>query len=185
MSGGNFERELKGILRGDEDSLESATKTCTPEEREAFWRITQNPFTVLRAAGSFGIDLVAIRGDVSFPIEVKSSKGETLWLSNSQRTISQAKELLVECSRAGLLPLYAYRLKNSRGDSWRLFTVGDVEVEGPLRRIQKDMAKVELSKEGHFILRWSDGWPLHRFISYMCNGGGRTRRKTHKSRAAP
>lgn len=170
VSGGSFERELKGILRGDESQLERATRSCTPEEREAYRAIAQRPFTVLRAAGSLGIDLVAIRGDVSFPIEVKASKRDTLWLSNTKRLIAQAQDLLEECERSHVLPLYAFRLKNARGDSWRVFTVGDVEVTGLLRQVQGKVPKAAVSNQGHFILRWQEGWPLHQFLAYMANG---------------
>lgn len=170
MSGGSFERELKGILRGDEGVLRQVTRSCSPEEREDYWKIGEAPFTVLRAAGSIGIDLVAIRGDVALPIEVKASKRRTLWLSKSQRTIAQARQLIEECARSKVLPIYAYRLKNSRGDSWRIFTVEGIAVTGPLERIQRDLPKVNVSKDGHYILRWSEGWPLHRFIAYLANG---------------
>ncbi len=170
MSGGTFERELKGILRGDAEVLDKVTKSCTPEEREGYWRITEWPFTVLRAAGSLGVDLVAIRGDVSFPIEVKASKNETLWLSNNQRTVAQARVLREECAKSRVLPIYAYRLKNRRGDSWRIFTFDDIEVAGALSRIQAELPKASTSKEGHYILRWSSGLPLHEFLSYLAGG---------------
>ncbi len=170
MSGGTYERELKGILRGDEDVLHRVTRSCTPEEQEGYFRILDRPFTVLRAAGSLGIDLVAVRGDVSFPIEVKASSRDTLWLSKSRRTIAQSRDLLEECSKSQLLPLYAYRLKNSRGDSWRLFTVEAVQVAGILKRVQRDMPKARVSKEGHYILRWKEGWPMYRFITYLSDG---------------
>lgn len=170
MSGGMFERELKGILRGDESAIAAAIRSCSPEEQKGYLRIQRWPFTVLRAAGSLGVDLVAIRGDISFPIEVKASKRPTLWLSNTRRTIVQARELREECSRSHVLPLYAYRLKNSRGDSWRIFTIEDVEVEGHLRDVQRELPKVVTSKGGHYILRWAEGLPLHRFITYLANG---------------
>lgn len=170
MSGGIWERELKGVLRGDPDVLERVTRSCTPEEREAYFRIQGHPFTVLRAAGSLGIDLVAIRGDVSFPIEVKASKGPTLWLSKRHRTKVQAEDLLAECARSGLLPLYAYRLKNSRGDSWRLFTLDTLRVVGPLQTVQEHVPQARVSKEGNYILRWAEGMPLHRFVALMADG---------------
>ncbi len=170
MSGGTFERELKGVLRGDEDVLERVTKSCPPEERDAYWRILNRPFTVLRAAGSLGIDLVALRGDVSFPIEVKASKSKTLWLSNTRRTIEQARDLLEECARSELLPIYAYRRKNVRGDSWRLFTLDGAAVTARLRKFQRKIPPADLSKEGNHILRWDDGLPLHAFIDFVAGG---------------
>ncbi len=170
MSGGTFERELKGVLRGDEDVLERVTKSCPPEERDAYWRILDRPFTVLRAAGSLGIDLVALRGDVSFPIEVKASKSKTLWLSNTRRTIEQAKDILEECARSELLPLYAYRRKHVRGDSWRLFTLNGAAVAARLRKFQRMIPSADLSKEGNHILRWDKGLPLHAFIDVIAGG---------------
>ncbi len=170
MSGGTFERELKGVLRGDENVLERVTRSCPPREREAYWSIVNRPFTVIRAAGSLGVDLVALRGDVSFPIEVKSSKSKTLWLSNTRRTIEQAEDLLEECARSELLPLYAYRRKNVRGDSWRLFTLNGAAVTARLRKFQRKIPSADLSKGGNHILRWDDGLPLHAFIDFVAGG---------------
>ncbi|MFQ5908947.1 MAG: Holliday junction resolvase [Thermoplasmata archaeon] len=177
MSGGTFERELKGVLRGDEGVLERVTKTCPSEEREAYWKIVNRPFTVLRAAGSLGVDIVALRGDVSFPIEVKASKNKTLWLSNTRRTIEQAEDLLEECARSELLPLYAYRRKNVRGDSWRIFTLDGAEVSGGLKKLQRKIPKASRSKEGNHILRWEAGLPLHAFIDFMAGGVVKARPK--------
>ncbi|MFQ5918727.1 MAG: Holliday junction resolvase [Thermoplasmata archaeon] len=170
MSGGTFERELKGVLHGDEGVLERVTRSCPPQEQEAYWRIVDRPFTVVRAAGSLGVDLVALRGDVSFPIEVKSSKGRTLWLSNTRRTIEQAEDLLEECARSELLPLYAYRRKNVRGDSWRLFRLDGAKVSGHLRKFQRRIPPADKSKEGNHILRWDEGLPLHAFIDFLSGG---------------
>lgn len=167
MSGGTFERELKGVLRGDEDVLRRATRSCSEEETKDYWRIVDRPFTVLRAAGSLGIDLVALRDDVAFPIEVKASKGQTLWLSNTRRTLAQAQDLLEECARSQLLPLYAYRRKNVRGDRWRIFTLDEAEVSGRLRKLQGAIPKASTSKEGNYIMRWDTGLPLHAFIDLV------------------
>lgn len=167
MAGGDYERELKAILRGEGAALERMTRTWPLEEREGYLRAVARPFIVVRAAGSLGIDLVAIRGDVSFPIEVKASSKPTLWLSNTRRTILQAQELMEECRRAEVLPLYAYRLKGHRGDPWRIFTVGSCQVEGHLRVLQATVPKVKVSKGGHFILNWDEGMPLHRLIPYL------------------
>ncbi|MFQ6013404.1 MAG: Holliday junction resolvase [Thermoplasmata archaeon] len=177
MSGGTFERELKGVLRGDEEVLARVTKSCPSEERDAYWKIVNRPFTVLRAAGSLGIDLVALRGDVAFPIEVKASKAKTLWLSNTRRTIEQAEDLLEECARSELLPLYAYRRKHVRGDSWRLFTLEGPEVSGRLRKLQRRIPKASRSKEGNHILRWEAGLPLHAFIDLLVGGAAKERPK--------
>lgn len=163
-----FERELKGILQGDEEILRKATYSCTGEEKEAYLKITNKPFIVIRAAGSFGVDLVAIRGDVSFPIEVKSSSSSTIRFSRSERLKEQAEELLSLCQRSNLMPVYAYRLKNLRGDTWRIFTVELEKVEGILGLIYRRLPKVEKTKDGNLVLKWKDGMPLSKFIDYLC-----------------
>jgi len=168
MASGIFERELKGILQGDGGILRRATHTCNPGEKKDYIRITEKPFIVIRAAGSFGVDLVAIRGDVSFPIEVKSSISKTIRFSRSERLKAQSKELLELCRRSNLIPIYAYRLKNFRGDAWRLFTLEVEKVEGILKLIYRRLPKIEKTKEGNLVLRWNDGMPLSRFIEYLC-----------------
>lgn len=172
MAGGEYERELKAVLRGDRVAIERLSRNWETDEREGYLLSCSRPFIVVRAAGSLGIDLVAIRGDLAFPIEVKSSSDTTLWLSNSQRTIDQARELMAESSRAEVLPIYAYRLKGHRGDPWRIFTVEQIRVEGRLRTLQASLPKVKLSKGGHFILVWQDGMPLHTFVGYLCRPPG-------------
>ncbi len=167
MAGGDYERELKAILRGERDVLDRLTRTWAPQEREGYLQALERPFVVVRAAGSLGIDLVAIRGDLAFPIEVKASSNETVWLSKTRRTILQAQELMEESRRAEVLPIYAYRLKSHRGDPWRVFTVDVVEVRGRIRMLQSSLPKVKVSRGGHFILEWEEGMPLHRFIPYL------------------
>ena len=78
MSASVFERELKGILNGDEKMVNKVSKTSPPEVHSSYLKILEKPFIVIRAAGSFGVDLVAIRGDFSFPIEVKASSYKTI-----------------------------------------------------------------------------------------------------------
>jgi hypothetical protein len=112
---------------------------------------------------------VAIRGDVSFPIEVKSSVNDTIHFSaSSGRGTQQANELLDLCKKARLAPLYAYRMKRVRGeDPWRLFTVRVEGVQGTLRFIYELLPKLEPERGGHLILRWNDGMPLHKFVEYL------------------
>lgn len=93
----------------------------------------RDPFLVIRAAGSLGVDLVALRWDFSFPIEVKSSCDDVLHFSKNQRLTEQADSMLSECCRSHLVPIYAYRLKSQCGDPWRLFTIpSDHGYRGPL-----------------------------------------------------
>jgi Holliday junction resolvase len=50
-------------------------------ERELKKLLTANRFLVVRAAGSLGVDLVAINSNVAFPIEVKASRTTRLQFS--------------------------------------------------------------------------------------------------------
>ncbi|MEE9223524.1 MAG: Holliday junction resolvase [Thermoplasmata archaeon] len=168
MAGGTYERELKHILHGDLDVIGRATRSCSNEEKECYLRITDRPFVVSRAAGSMGFDLIALRGDISFPIEVKSSISRTIRFSRSVKNQDQAKWMMGECDRAGLFPVYAYRLKRQRGDSWRIFALETDGLRGTLKVMYKRIPKIEKSALGHHILRWEDGMPLHKFIDYLC-----------------
>ncbi len=119
-----YERELKGILEGDEKTLSKITKTCSAFEKGNYYRIQEKPFIVVRAAGSFGVDLVALRGDISFLIEIKSSNTDTLHFSSMDGKLQQqAEKMQRECEKTRTLPVYGFRLKGHGGDSWRLFTM--------------------------------------------------------------
>jgi Holliday junction resolvase len=166
-----FERELKGILSGNDDILARVTKTCGPDERDSYMTVRNNPFMVIRGAGSLGIDLLAVKFGMSFPIEVKSSTSEVLRFSRSEKLLIQAQEMIDDCKRVGLIPLYAYRRKGKRGDSWRIFTLDMGPLDGNYKGIPKllydQLPKVTSSKEGNFIMRWNQGWPLSRFLRYV------------------
>jgi hypothetical protein len=70
MSASQYERELKGILEGETKIISKVTKTCSTLVKNNYFKISNRPFAVIRAAGSLGIDLVAVRGVVSFLTEV-------------------------------------------------------------------------------------------------------------------
>ncbi len=162
-----FERELKGILRADDEMLSRVTKTCDPTERDAYLRIKERPFMVIRGAGSLGVDLVAVRAGVSFPIEVKSSVSDVLRFSRSEKLAVQAQEMMDDCRRVGLMPIYAFRYKRQRGDAWRIFTLDVGPINGRLKVIYDRLPKIRPSKEGNLIMRWNDGMPLSKFIDYV------------------
>jgi Holliday junction resolvase len=173
-----FERELKGILSANDDVLARVTKTCSPEEKSGYLRIRENPFMVIRAAGSLGVDLVAIRDGMSFPIEVKSSTADVLRFSRSEKLLIQAEEMIKDCRRVNLVPLYAYRYKGRRGDAWKIFTLemGELDMNtysGIPKLIYGQLPRVRPSKDGNFIMRWKDGWPLSKFIDYTITLAGR------------
>ena len=145
------------------------TKTCNTLERDGYLRIHEKPFTVVRAAGSFGVDLVALRGDISFLIEVKTSINNTIHFSSiSGKLQEQAERMRSECEKTRTLPIYAFRLKNYRGDSWRIFTLEVNSLEGRIKVLHNRLPKLSSSKDGNFIMRWKDGLPLSDFVSYLC-----------------
>jgi len=162
-----FERELKGILKADDDMLARVTKTCDDGEKQAYYRIQERPFMVIRGAGSLGVDLVAIRSDLSLPIEVKSSVSDVLRFSRSEKLAIQAREMMDDCRRVGLMPIYAFRFKRQRGDAWRVFTLDVGPINGRLKVVYQRLPKITPSKEGNLIMRWHDGMPLSKFIDYL------------------
>jgi len=147
MNGSQYERELKGILEGENKILSKITNTCTAIEKDNYLKINDKPFAVIRAAGSLGVDLVAVRGDISFLIEVKT------------RDV---------CEKTKTLPIYAFRLKNHRGDSWRIFTLDINNLEGRSSVLHKRVPRFDCSKSGNFVMRWKKGLPLSDFILYLC-----------------
>ena len=136
-------------------------------------QVVQRPFLVVRAPGSGSEgtgDLLALRGDMCFPIEVKSSKVPKQYLSG--RTMDQYEALRVTGERCGLLPLYAYRLKGVRGDSWRIMRVEVKSLTGKLRHLSRSIPKLPLTKNGTPHLDWEKGMPLHRFLALICRSDG-------------
>ena len=163
-----YERELKGLLTGEKKTVEKMIKTCCETERKWYCSLMDNPFLVIRAAGSLGVDLVAMRWDYSFPIEVKSSADDTLHFSKNPRLMEQAKKMADECFSAHLLPIYAYRLKNQKGDPWRIFTLpSELELKGSMGYLQRRIPKIEQNGNGNLIMRWNDGMKLSELVEYM------------------
>jgi len=164
-----YERELRGLLSGDDETLAKVTKTFSEDTKRQYYLIQKEPFLVIRAAGSFGEDLVALRGEIGFPIEVKASKESLFHFSNTQRLKEQQQEFIRICLRTRTLPIYAYRLKNVRGeDPWRLFTIDINEFDGMIGTIQQRISKLQKTPAGYFKMPWADGMPLGNFIEYLC-----------------
>jgi Holliday junction resolvase len=169
MTAGQYERELKNILEGEEKTILKITKTCSPLEKLNYSKIMERPFVVIRAAGSFGVDLVATRGDVSFLTEVKTSSGIILHFSSMAGKLQEQADIMIDiCEKTKTLPIYAFRTKGQRGDSWRIFTLEIKGLEGRSSILHKRLPKIERSKSGNFVMRWNDGMPLSDFISYLC-----------------
>ena len=165
-----YERELRQVLAGLEKGVNSIIKSCTEIQKARMKLIQKRPFLVVRAAGS-GIegsgDLLALRGDICFPIEVKSSKESKLYLSG--RTVEQYNSLVYEGNRSCLMPLYAYRLKGVRGDSWRILRVKTDKLHGKLRKLAPLIPSLPLTRNGKPYLNWESGMELNEFIALICS----------------
>ena len=169
MSASQYERELKGILEGESKILSKITKTCSTIEKINYSKISNKPFAVIRAAGSLGVDLVATRGDISFLTEVKTSIGDTLHFSSVGGKLQKQAETMIEmCEKTKNLPIYAFRTKGYRGDSWRIFTMDIKGLEGRASVLHRRLPKIQKSKSGNYVMRWNEGMPLSDFISYLC-----------------
>lgn len=168
-----YERELRSVLAGELKGVRAVTRSCSEVARARAMRVIQRPFLVVRAAGSGSEgtgDLLALRGDMCFPIEVKSSKSDKIYLSG--RTMKQYKALKSTGERCGLLPLYAFRLKGVRGDSWRIMRVEVEGLSGKLRHLSRSIPPLLLTSRGSPHLNWNAGMPVHRFLSLVCKSNG-------------
>ena len=169
MSASQYERELKNILEGEKKTILNVTKTCSTIEKDNYLKISNKPFAVIRAAGSFGIDLVATRGDISFLTEVKTSFDSTLHFSSVGGQLQkQAETMKKMCEKTKTLPIYAFRNKRKHGDSWRIFTLDVNNLEGRTNILHKRLPKLKTSNSGNYIMKWDEGMPLSDFISYLC-----------------
>ncbi len=166
--GDTYERELKYLLSGETKAITKMVKTCNDEETQAYCSMIDSPFLVIRAAGSLGVDLVALRWDFSFPIEVKSSDSDILYMSKTARLIEQAQRMMEDCDRSHVIPIYAFRLKGVKGDPWRIFTIpSEYALKGRSELLKKRIPKLDVSKNGNFIMRWNDGMKLSDFLSFI------------------
>ena len=170
---GPYERELRSVLAGERKGVLAITRSCNEVERARAMQVCERPFLVVRAPGSGSEgtgDLLVLRGDVCFPIEVKSSKTSKSYLSG--RTMTQYEAFKETGERCGLLPLYAFRLKGVRGDSWRILSVPVEGLSGKMRLIANRVPNLPLTRNGAPHLDWEIGMPLHRFIAMICRSDG-------------
>ena len=164
-----YERELRAVLAGIPKGIDAVTRSCDSVAKARARQVLERPFLVVRAAGS-GMegsgDLLALRGDLCFLIEVKSSKKPKLYLSG--RTWDQYQSMIYEGKRCDLMPLYAYRLKGVRGDSWRIFRVDVGRLSGRLGILTRRIPALPLTRNGKPFLDWEQGMPLHLFLALVC-----------------
>jgi Holliday junction resolvase len=162
-----YERELRSLLEGQPDAVRRYAHSLPPTERAEFERLIEQPFLIIRAAGSLGFDLVALRREYPFPIEVKASADAVIRFSAaSGRANEQLEAHRKAVKRVGLAVLYAYRRVGLRGsESWRVYSTGDLPKTGILRFILRELPTVSRTPEGNGVLRWDEGMPLSRFLN--------------------
>ena len=165
----SYERELRAVLAGSPAGVRAVTRSCSEIERAHAMQVVQRPFLVVRVAGS-GMDgsgdIIALRGDLSFPIEVKTRADKKVYFSGqTEAQLESMKEIGEKC---GLMPLYAHRLKGVRGDSWRIFRVETSTLTGRLATLARRIPTLPLTRAGKPHLDWDQGLPLHKFLGVVC-----------------
>ncbi len=174
-----YERELRNLLEGDPPSVRAYSRSLPPAERSEFERLIDGPFLVIRGAGSLGLDLVAMRWGLSFPIEVKASSEPVIrFTAASGRANAQLASHRKAISQAGLAVLYAYRRLGLRSEeSWRIFLGSDPPAKGALKWLCRRLPPIGETREGNGILRWEEGQRLSEFLTvsrtlFESDGGG-------------
>jgi len=164
---GGYERELRRLLSGDAASVRSYSRTLPPSARPGFERLVAEPFLVVRAAGSFGFDLVALRREFAFPVEVKASSDSVIrFTAASGRARDQLAAHRAAVARVGLMVIYAYRRLGVRGEEcWRLFLEGERPKGAIAGYVFQPVPLVSRTREGNGILRWPEGMPLSQFVT--------------------
>ena len=85
-----YERELRTVLAGIPKGVDAVTRSCNPLEKARAMQVINRPFLVVRAAGS-GMegsgDLLALRGDICFPIEVIFKEGQIVSFRKNKGSI--------------------------------------------------------------------------------------------------
>jgi Holliday junction resolvase len=165
----SYERELKDLLQGDPESVHRYARALPPADRPILEQMVQHPFLVVRAAGSHGFDLVALRREFAFPLEVKASSRETIhFTAASGRAAAQLEEHKENVDRVGLAVVYAYRkLGHRNGDPWRLFTPSAPSTPGVIGLLRRRIPPLATTRNGNTVLRWEEGMPLIRFFELV------------------
>jgi hypothetical protein len=166
-----YERELKELLQANPDTLARYSKSLAPSDRPQLAAFERAPFLVVRAAGSLGFDLVALRSEFAFPLEVKASASDTIRFSAaSGRAAVQLEQHRRAVARVGLVILYAYRrVGRGHGEPWRVYAGGGGPSAGRYRVLNRWLPPVEATKEGNGVLRWGAGMPLSRFFTIVAS----------------
>ncbi|MGC8646697.1 MAG: Holliday junction resolvase [Thermoplasmata archaeon] len=160
MSGAQYERELKHILEGDKGVIEKYIKGngLKGKNSDAMLYLVRYPFFVIRSAGSKSLDLLAVRGGLVLPIEIKSSSSETINFTDSNGRNQKQYALLVKAVRkSNLMLFYAVRLKNSGGEPWRIFSAYGMKGWAWVPHVSE-------TKNGNILLKWGVGLALSQFL---------------------
>ncbi len=168
-SSSGYERELKELLQAEPETLARYARALDPADRPRMERIRASPFLVVRAAGSLGFDLVALRSEFAFPLEVKASASDTIRFSAaSGRASEQLASHRAAVERVGLIVLYAFRRIGHRGgDPWRLYAAAGTGGNGRLSLLRRRLPPVDVTRNGNAVLRFHDGMPLVRFVELI------------------
>ena len=162
MTGSNYERELRDILRGEH---EEHTKSLTVEKKRIYDILKDKPFLIVRGAGSLGYDLIAMRGNVYLPIEVKTSKAKTIYFSDDERLTEQIEEYIRLSELCDIPSVYARRMNGIRGERWELFRINSETANNLLWLIPP----IPTTAKGSRKLPWGSGLPLSEFIEIWDN----------------
>ncbi len=137
-------------------------------ERELKTILESRDFFVLRSAGSYNVDLIALKGGITLLIEVKSSSKNKIYFSPRLR--DQLRAFIQKCEKAEMAPIYCFRIKGSgKGDGWRAFTA-PIELKGVQSLIQRDLSRLKIKGDDEQIraeMNWGDGTPLSDFLDYI------------------
>jgi hypothetical protein len=108
-----------------------------------------------------------MRNGFAFVIEVKAAGRDTVHFSESSGALQEQAEILDEVSaKAGILSLYAFRLKGHRKkDPWRLFTLPGAPTRGKASLLARRTPELPTTASDTFVLRWEEGRPLHHFLT--------------------
>jgi Holliday junction resolvase len=163
----SYERELKDLLQGDRAAVLRYSKSILPTERRDLERIIEQPFLVIRGAGSLGFDLVALREWLALPLEVKASSEPTIhFTAASGRAAEQLEAHRASVEKVGIAVVYAYRKIGHRGgDAWRVFSATRKLPRGSLGLLIRRLPSVERTPQGNAVLRWENGMPLVKFFA--------------------
>jgi hypothetical protein len=80
--------------------------------------------------------------------------------------------MIYEGERCNLMPLYAYRLKGIRGDSWRIFRVETESLSGKLRKLAPLIPPFPKTRGGKSFMDWEQGMKLNDFIALVSSQAG-------------